>query len=467
MFMRNLKIITNFVLVNVLQMINEKEIFANIKNRLGIEQFNEMQHVVIKSVDNHNGDMIIYAPTGSGKTLAYVVPMLKGLNDNSSGLQSVIIAPTRELVLQIYRVVKLLAIGMKVACCYGGHKVEDEKMSLQTTPAIVVSTPGRLLDHAQRCNIDLSNVRQVVIDEFDKCLELGFEDEMRQLFGKMRKVSRRILTSATVLSELPKYVRINNLLVHDFLSTVSSPSERMKIFEVISPEKDKLETLRQLILTINGMRTIVFLNHRDGAERVYTYLRKKGIDSGIYHGGMEQLEREKAIAMFRNESVEVLVTTDLASRGLDIDNVQNIIHYNLPVTADVYTHRNGRTARVDASGSVYVIISQDETCPEYIRIDDELKLPSSVSLGKLKARMSTIHFAAGRKEKISRGDIVGFIIANSDLLSSDIGRIDLYDHYTLVAIPRRISRDVVALLNNSRIKGKRVRITMAEQRLNV
>ena len=234
--MRNLKIITNFVLVNVLQMINEKEIFANIKNRLGIEQFNEMQHVVIKSVDNHNGDMIIYAPTGSGKTLAYVVPMLKGLNDNSSGLQSVIIAPTRELVLQIYRVVQLLAIGMKVACCYGGHKVEDEKMSLQTTPAIVVSTPGRLLDHAQRCNIDLSNVRQVFIDEFDKCLELGFEDEMRQLFGKMRKVSRRILTSATVLSELPKYVRINHLLVHDFLSTVSSPSERMKIFEVISPE---------------------------------------------------------------------------------------------------------------------------------------------------------------------------------------------------------------------------------------
>ena len=426
-----------------------------------------MQHLVVSSADSHKGDLMIYAPTGSGKTLAYVIPMLKELKVNCPYLQSVIIAPSRELVLQIYKVLQSISTGVKVTCCYGGHKVEDERLSLQVTPAIVVSTPGRLLDHTKRCNLDISNVRQVIIDEFDKCLELGFEDEMRQLFSKMHRISRRILTSATVLTELPEYVGAENPVIHDFLDTMESPSSRMVVHRVISTEKDKLETLRQLILTINGTRTIVFLNYREGAERVYAYLHKNGIDSALYHGGMDQLEREKAVSMFRNESVEVLVTTDLASRGLDIDNVKHIIHYNLPLTAEVYTHRNGRTARVDAKGTIYVILSRDEPCPDFIRIDDELKLSSKMIHGCVKAKMSTLYFAAGRKEKISRGDIVGFIVANSDLQATEIGRIDLYDHYALVAIPKKTSRDLLELLNNARIKGKRVRITLAEQRVTV
>ena len=448
-------------------MITEKNILAKVKSKLGIERLNEMQQLVISSADSHNGDLMIYAPTGSGKTLAYVIPMLKELKINCHDLQSVIIAPSRELVLQISRVLQLISTGVKVTCCYGGHKVEDERLSLQVTPAIVVSTPGRLLDHAKRGNLDLSNVRQVIIDEFDKCLELGFEDEMHQLFSKMHGISRRILTSATVLTKLPEYVGIENPVIHDFLDTIESPSSRMVVYRVISPEKDKIKTLRQLLLTIKGTRTIVFLNYREGAERVYSYLHKNGIDCALYHGGMDQIEREKAVAIFRNGSVEVLVTTDLASRGLDIENVKHIVHYNLPLTAEVYTHRNGRTARVDTNGTIYVIVSRDEQCPDFIRIDDEVKLPSKTLQGCLKAKMSTLYFAAGRKEKISRGDIVGFIVANSDLKSSDIGRIDLYDHYALAAIPKKASRDVLVLLNYARIKGKRVRITLAEQHITV
>lgn len=438
------------------------EIYSRLSSRLAIESLNDLQRTVVDCSRNSFNDIIIYAPTGSGKTLAYVIPMLEDLSVNGIGVQAVVIAPSRELVLQIFSVIQSLAQGMKVSCCYGGHPTEDERLSLQVTPAILVSTPGRLLDHIHRGHIDISTAKWLVLDEFDKSLELGFEEEMRELFGLMPDFKRRILTSATVLDKMPQYVCLNDVKIVDFLDNVNSPSNRMTVFSVRSFGANKPQMLMKLLNSFETGKSIVFLNHREEVERMNTLLLDYGFSSGMYHGGMEQLEREKAVALFRNGSLMVLVTTDLASRGLDIVDVQHIIHYDIPLTPEVYIHRNGRTARVDANGLVYVFI--EDNCPDFIQIDQSLELAGDIIHSKREAPMATLHFAAGRKEKISRGDIVGFILANSDLTSKDIGKIDIADHYALVAVPRGALNSLIAQLQKARIKGQKVRITLAKQR---
>lgn len=440
----------------------EQEIKRLLTERHGIESLNEMQRQVLEK-SNDKGDMVIYSPTGSGKTIAYTIPMLKALHAKPEVLQSVIIAPSRELVLQIFNVIQPIAVGLKVSCCYGGHKVEDERMSLLVTPGIIVATPGRLLDHVHRGHIDIRNTKWLILDEFDKILELGFEEEMRQLLRNMPNLSRRVLTSATVLDTIPDYVRLNGALTLNFLHKEGDPASRMTIWSVASPEKDKLDTLRSLLLTLPRGKSIVFVNYRDAVSRINTYLRQHHIASGVYHGGMEQIEREKAIAMFNNGSIMVLVTTDLASRGLDISEVSHIIHYHLPVSPEAYVHRNGRTARVDAEGSVFILMSPDEDTPDYIKIDDAYELNPFNEHSQLAAEMATIYINAGRKEKISRGDIVGYILANSDLQSTQIGAIDLRDHYALVAVPRAGIRDLVLRLKQAKLKGKKVLLSLAEQ----
>lgn len=442
------------------------KILDNVKHRLGIKSLNEMQLEVLERASGGAHDFIIYSPTGSGKTVAFAIPLLEGVDANVQGVQAVVIVPSRELAIQVYNVLHALVDDVKITACYGGHSVDDERRSLAATPAIVVATPGRLLDHVNRHHISLAGVRQLVIDEFDKCLELGFTTEMQRLLKVMTYVRRRVLTSATMLDVIPPFVAMRNVITLNFLDETSAPLSRMKVCSVHSPGNDKLNVLYDLLLTVEPGATIVFMNHRDAAERVYAFLRGKRVSCGLYHGGMEQLEREKAVAMFANGSFRVLITTDLASRGLDIDDVKHIIHYNLPLTMQIYTHRNGRTARVAASGNVYVLLKPGEECPDFITIDEEFSIrPTQQVAHLLEADVVTLHFAAGRKEKISRADIVGFIVANGGLEATRIGRIHLSDHYSLVAVPSAGSIKLISLLNAARIKGRRVRISLAEQRL--
>ena len=438
----------------------QQTIMQAVSARLGIEELNAMQRRVLEA-SSHKGDLVVYAPTGSGKTLAFAIPLLKAMQSKPEVLQAVIIAPSRELVLQIYNVLQSIATDLKVTCCYGGHRVEDERLSLLVAPGILVATPGRLLDHVQRGHIDIRNTRWLVLDEFDKALELGFEDEMRQLLRRMPNLSRRVLTSATMLNQVPEYVKLNNPLTLNCLETTDSPANRTSVWSVATSSKDKLESLRRLLLSVDEGKAIVFVNYRDAVLRVHEYLKHEHIASGMYHGGMDQIDREKAVDMFNNGSFMVLVTTDLAARGLDIADVRHIIHYHLPVSAEAYVHRNGRTARVDASGEVYVLLAPEEDCPDYVNIDDAMELPDDLLRNRIEAPMATLHFKAGRKEKISRADVVGFIVNNSGVEAKQIGRIDLHDHYTLVAIPRSALHDTLQRLQVAKIKGHRVRITMA------
>lgn len=442
----------------------EKEFLPLIKDRLGIEALNPMQKDMMATASESN-DVILLSPTGSGKTLAFLLPMLKLLKPPTGRVQTVIIAPSRELVVQIAKVARNIASGYKVTTLYGGHSTEDESNSLAGLPDIVIATPGRLLDHARRENIDLAPVRILVLDEFDKTLELGFEEEMKKIFQRLKNVSRIFLTSATRLPELPDFVKLRDPKTLDYTIMLPQVRSRLKVHRVESDDKDKLAGLLNLISTLEEKqgqaRTIVFVNHRESAERVFGYLLKKGIDCGIYHGAMQQTDREKAVAMFNNGSRRVLIATDLAARGLDIEDVKRIIHYHQPLTEAAYTHRNGRSARIDATGDIYLLTGPEEHIKDFITVDDTMSANVSSPLPP-PGDIETLYIDEGKKEKISKGDIAGFLIKEGGLNADEVGKIDVFDHYALVGVPRLKALNIVETLSDKRLKGKKRRLRIAK-----
>lgn len=442
----------------------EKEFLPNAKEVLGIEELNKMQRQMLEAATTP-GDILLLSPTGSGKTLAFMLYVLKLLKAPSGRVQTVIIAPTRELVQQIYGVARKLAPGYKVTALYGGHSVADEEASLTAVPDIVVATPGRLLDHSKRGNIELLDVRLLVLDEYDKALELGFEKDMTKIVGRMKNVSRKVLTSATELPALPPFISSSNIRRLNLLCAGKELRGRLRIHRVDSDARDKLDTLRRLLLEVmpdGDERTIIFVNYRESAERVAESLRRLGADPGLYTGALDQHDREKALALFNNGTRPLLVTTDLAARGLDISEVKNIIHYHQPLTAESYTHRNGRTARVDARGEAFVLVGPDEDVKEFITFDDSRYLGDDADRNIPASRISTIYISAGRREKISKGDVVGFLTNQGGMQSSDIGHIDLFDHYTLVAVKRSEAAKVLQTVAPLKIKGIKPRYSLVK-----
>ena len=435
-----------------------EDILSAARERLGIDCLNEMQLKALEAWKTGGNDLVLYSPTGTGKTLAFALCLLQSMKPPMGQLQAVVLAPSRELVMQTAQVLRTIATDYKVTPCYGGHAVSDERASLSVTPDVIVATPGRLLDHQRRGHIDLSGTRLLVLDEMDKALELGFEDEMRQLLRHMPRLNRRILASATVLKVVPDYVRLHNPFTLNVLAETAQPADRIKVWQVNSDSKDKLGALRDLLLTLDCGKAIVFANYRESAERIYQWLSAQAIDAALYHGAMDQQERECAVAMFNNGSVNVLVSTDLASRGLDIDQVEHIIHYHLPVSEQAYIHRNGRTARVSATGEAYVITASSEALPVWVIVDEQLTLHPVARATS--AAMATLYFQAGKKEKLSRGDIMGFIANNGGIEAAAIGRIDVRDHYALAAVPRKHAQEVLRRLQTAKIKGRKVRISL-------
>ncbi len=431
-------------------------IIDNINWRLGIAGLNPMQKAMMTE---QSRNIVLLSPTGSGKTLAFAIAMLQSLQAPGGEVQAVVIAPSRELVMQIYRVVRELATCYKTLAMYGGHSMIDEKNSLSPVPDIIVATPGRLLDHINRRTVDLHNVKVLVLDEYDKALELGFHDEMKKVMRVMPNLSRTILTSATRLAEMPEFIKLCNPATLDFLSGASKPRERMAVVQVESPSRDKVETLIKLLRSMSNGRVIVFVNHRESADRLYAHLRRAGLPVGLYHGALDQPDREKAVDLLNNGTTPILVSTDLGARGLDIEEVKSIIHYHIPLTKETWTHRNGRTARVDASGTVYMITSEADNIPDYV-IFDRSYVPTGRSADPIHAEMATLYFNAGKKEKISRGDIAGFLIKCAGLEAGEIGRIIVRDHSAIAAVPALKAEKVLAVASVEKLKGKRVRISL-------
>ena len=418
---------------------------------------NAMQTAVCDELLQHTDNLMVLSPTGSGKTLAYLLPLTQLLDAQSNQVQAVVVVPGRELALQSATVLKDMGCGLRGMACYGGRATMDEHHKLrEVQPQIVFATPGRLNDHLQKGNIDTHSIRYLFIDEFDKCLEMGFHDEMQQLIGLLPKAIRSVLLSATPAEELGSQTLVTRFFkVLNFLPEDEQVSQRVTIYRVQSEEKDKLPTLRQLLLSFQGASTIVFLNYRDAVERVATYLREQGFVVSHFHGGMEQRQREDALYRFSNGSASILVSTDLAARGLDIPNIANIVHYHLPETEDGYVHRVGRTARWDKHGKAFFILHGQEQIPAYVDADvADFALPQ-VLPEPTQPRFQTLYIGKGRRDKLSKTDIVGFLCKKGGLKGDEIGRIDVRDRYTYVAVARTKAKQVVQRTQGEKIKGLR------------
>jgi superfamily II DNA/RNA helicase len=430
-------------------------------SKLNIKSLNEMQQAAIRTAEEKN-DVILLSATGSGKTLAFLLPMLATLKEDIKLVQALILVPSRELALQIESVLKQMQTGYKVLSCYGGHKREIEENSLVEPPAIIIATAGRMADHIRRNNVDLKEIQYLILDEFDKSLELGFLEEMKFIIESLPAVKKRMLTSATFAESIPDFVKMNEPEMLNFLPEEAVSGDILRIKTVLSPDKDKLETLLQLICYANNTSTIVFCNHRDAVERVSNFLSDQGLINVFYHGGMEQRDREVALTKFRNTSSNVLVTTDLASRGLDIADIRNIVHYHLPLEEASFTHRNGRTARMGTTGNVYVIHSEDEKMPVYLTENaEEFIIPDRLPIPE-KPKWSTLFIDAGKKDKINKIDIVGFLSQKGMLKKDEIGLIEVKDFMAFAAVRKSKVGNVLELIKNEKLKGKKIKIAVAK-----
>ena len=430
-----------------------KQALENLK----INTLNEIQQASLSAAKK--SDVILLAPTGSGKTLGFLLPLLGLLDRNISTVQALILVPSRELALQIEQVFRTIGSGFKVNCCYGGHPVKIERNNLSQPPAVLIGTPGRIAHHLRRKSFDTGTIHTLILDEFDKALEFGFQDDMSFIIDQLPSLSKRMLTSATKMDEIPAFTGIENPATLDYLASVTSAPDLMQKV-VICEAADKLEALFGLICKIGNHATLVFCNHREAVERISDLLWNMELPHGVFHGGMEQDDRERALLKFRNGSHKILITTDLASRGLDIPEIEYVVHYQLPHNEEAFLHRNGRTARMHAKGTSYLILAKDEN-PRYLSELPEPELLPARPVVPQPSEWATLYIAAGKKDKINKIDIVGFLAKKGELAKDEIGLIEVLDYSSYVAVKRHLIDQTVKLLKAEKIKNKKVKIEVS------
>lgn len=432
----------------------------NILKNFQIQALNPMQEAVLKATGS-NANIILLSPTGSGKTLGFLIPLVRLLKKESTGVQALILVPSRELALQIEQVFRQMGTGFKVNCFYGGHSAKVEKNSLSEPPAVLIGTPGRIAWHLRNQTFDASSIHSLVLDEFDKSLEFGFQEDMANIIGQLEHLQKRFLTSATKMDEIPSFLGVSKLTELNFLNDSAPTEMHLKLHYLQAPDTDKLQMLLELVCFLQNKATIVFCNHRDAVERISMLLAEQGLAHGIFHGGMEQEDRERALIKFRNGSYTTLITTDLASRGLDIPEIEAVIHYQLPPTLEVFTHRNGRTARMNAHGTAWLLLSANDYLPEFLPETPELfNLPESFDLPE-SAVWRTVYIGGGRKDKVNKMDIVGMFLQKGKLAKEDLGRIEVLDHSAYAAVKGDKIEDLVQRVRAEKIKNKAVKIAIS------
>ncbi|MDB5110801.1 MAG: dbpA [Mucilaginibacter sp.] len=424
---------------------------------LGITALNEMQHAALNAAAK--SDVILLSPTGSGKTLGFLLPILGVLDANVPLVQVLILVPSRELALQIEQVFKTMGSGFKVNCCYGGHATKIEKNNLVQPPAVLIGTPGRIAYHLRHENFKTDAIHILILDEFDKALEFGFQQDMEAIINQLPQLKKRILTSATKMEEIPGFTGVKNPTILNFLDNKTNIPD-LKLKAVISPAADKLDTLFSLICKIGNKATLVFCNHREAVDRISELLWDMEIVHDIFHGGMEQDDRERALLKFRNGSHSLLITTDLASRGLDIPEIEYVIHYQLPHNEEAFLHRNGRTARMHAKGTAYLILTEDEKL-KYLDQKPEIETLPSAPVLPVPTAWTTLYIAAGKKDKINKVDIVGLLLQKGKLAKEDLGLIEVLDHSSYAAVKRNRIEQTVQLIKSEKIKNKKVKIEIS------
>ncbi|NEN22287.1 DEAD/DEAH box helicase [Cryomorpha ignava] len=435
---------------------------SNIKNqqeileKLGISALNEMQHAA-QAVIADSKDTVIISPTGTGKTVAFLLPVLEMLNPDLDKVQVVIIVPSRELALQIEQVVRDMGTGFKANAVYGGRSGAKDKIELSHPPAILIATPGRLADHLRRDAIDAASIEILILDEFDKSLEVGFEKELREIMAALPNLKKKILTSATEKTAIPDFLEITT---PQYLHFPEEAESKLTLRVIESPGDDKLEGLVNLLKYLGTGNGIIFCNFKDSIQEVSDFLAEAEIRHATFHGSLEQKEREHALIKFRNGTHRLLLATDLAARGIDVPELDFIIHFELPPKADEFTHRNGRTARMHSEGTAYILKSEKRSLPEFIANAETFEIPFAEAPAD--TLWETLFITGGRKDKISKGDIAGLFFKEGKLEKGELGEIELKQDCAYVAVPHQKAEDMVTTLNNSRLKKKKVRISVLD-----
>ncbi len=425
----------------------------DILEKLNIQNLHRMQKEAI-AVIGETTNTILLSPTGTGKTLAFLLPLLEILDPTNPDVQALIIVPSRELAIQIEQVARDMGSGFKVNAVYGGRPMSKDKIEIKHTPAILIGTPGRILDHFDANRFSKASIKTLILDEFDKSLEDGFEDEMKRIIGQLPSINKRILTSATKLEKIPGFVRLDKPTTIDYLT--EKRKSTLVIKTVVSQKPNKLPSLLELLHHIGNHQGIIFCNFRESIDQVSHFLKRNNISHSTFSGGMEQQDRERSLITFRNGTSQILLATDLASRGIDIPELGFIIHYELPKHQEEFIHRNGRTARVNAKGTAYVLKGSDEQLPEFIKESKTYK--TSTKAPKAAPLWGTLFISGGRKDKISKGDIVGLFMKQGGLTQEQLGTIELKQDCAFVAVPIKEAKRIIKILDNTRLKKKKVRI---------
>ncbi len=437
-----------------------KNLSSSLDN-IGIKSLNSLQNRSISAIENNN-NVIIISPTGTGKTICFLIPAIELCDSNSNTIQVLILSPTRELALQIEDILKRMKTGLKINTFYGGHSIKTEINNLSVPPNILIGTPGRVADHLRRGTMDICNIKALIIDEFDKTLELGFKKETEFIVNNASNREKTILTSATNIKEIPEFIDIKNFNKIEHINANAEERNNIRFYKVYSDDNDKFEALINLLCKLQSESSIIFCNHKDAVSRISSLLKKNGIVHDQYHGSLKQEERERAIVKIKNKSSNILLATDLAARGIDIDNLDNIIHYQLPKTPESYIHRNGRTARFSSNGNVYIVLSSNEYMPPFITDNFETNdIKKHITLPP-KPDLTTLYISLGRKEKISKKDVLGFLIHTGKANMTDINIINISDHCSYVAVNTKSCKAIVHNCKGKKIKRQQVKIEISK-----
>ena len=410
----------------------QKDTIANILQNLHIAALNEIQEKVLE-VNDRFPQIILLSPTGSGKTLAFLLPVALELLDNEKDVQALVLVPTRELALQVEKVVREMHLSSKVNCCYGGHSMQTEIQNLIEPPSILIGTPGRIADHLRKNTFNAKKIHFLVLDEFDKSLEMGFMNEMEFILDNLPNIRKRILTSATNLAHIPDFTGINSPMVLNYLKDQVSDCLVLKF--VKASGKDKLDILFRLLCSFSNQSSLVFCNHREAVERISELLRQRGVIHGILHGGMDQDERIRSLIKFKNGSFSILIATDLAARGLDISTIKNVVHYQLPTQSQTFIHRNGTEQPGSRPVGLPIWCCQNwNQFLLFIEYEPLMELlPENVS--SLEPPIwDTLYVSAGKKDKVNKSDIVGFLLKKGGIEMEDLGLIEILDYTAYVAV---------------------------------
>lgn len=423
-------------------------------------------------------DVVGQSQTGSGKTAAFALPILQRVDLGNRSVQALVLCPTRELAAQVAREVRSLGRahdGLKVFELVGGQPGKAQREALERGVHIVIGTPGRLLDHLGRGSLDPTSVMTLVLDEADRMLDMGFGDEVRDIVREMPTSRQTALFSATFPTAIE--AMIQSFRADALRVTIETPDESeldIRQLQLCVDREHKLDALCWLLATNPHESALVFCNQKAVVAQIANTMDRAGVSVDRLDGDLDQFHRDQVLARFRNQSVRVLIATDVAGRGLDVEGLDLVINFEMPQQPEIYVHRIGRTGRAGKKGvAISITTSEADSRIEAIEAwtGNSIELLPSESRSRsslpvlLKAiagepLMETILISGGRKDKVRKGDILGALTGEAGgLRGTDIGRIEIQDRLSYVAVSRRVIGDAVKNLNKGRIKGKRYRAT--------